>query len=76
MLLGQINVVVFSNSDNSAKLLQHARNLNIPTIGLCGEFAQTNLKAKSQNNRQWVDSPIVANPNNHHSVTMIFATLL
>lgn len=73
ILLGQINVVVFSHPENSAKLVQQARNLNIPTIGLCGGFAQKNqLISKPNQYRQWVDFPIIANPNNHDNVTMLF----
>jgi hypothetical protein len=78
MLLGQINAVVFSNGDRSAKLVQQARNLNIPTIGLCGGFAQTNFKTKSpfSYNRQWVDYPIIGNPNNHNNVAMLFSRVI
>jgi hypothetical protein len=75
ILLGQVNAVVFSNADHEAQLVQEARCLNIPTIGLCGGFAQTNLKGKCPNKRQWVDYPIIGNPNHHHSVCMLFGNV-
>jgi len=72
LLLGQINAVVFSHPENSVKLVQQARNLNIPTIGLCGGFAQKN--AKPNKYRQWVDYPIICNPNKDN-VTMLFSKI-
>jgi hypothetical protein len=78
LVLGQTNVIVFSHPERSAQLVQQARNLNIPTIGLCGGFASRNIQLEKTKSmcRRWVDFPIIANPSNHELVRMLFSKII
>jgi hypothetical protein len=77
IILSQCSAIVFSNTQKAQKLVQQAKNLNIPTIGLCNGFGFYCSKNKAKKAvYQLADYPIISNSSNKNLVATVLSSMI